>query len=107
MDFGKTLLKICGSLLNQGIHDRKYFIVNIWSLMTIILIPCYSSSILSSLLFQPMKTINNFQELVESNLSLVTGDYSDLYYAHQWPGDDPKLNYIHTKISSRNDEDVS
>lgn len=106
LDFGNIFLKIIGTLLNQGFKDRTKFYLNIWSLMTIVLIPCYSASILSSLLFQPMKTINTFEELVVSNLSLVTGNYSALYYLHQWPGNDPKLLYIHKKISCVDDENV-
>jgi hypothetical protein len=101
---------LIGALLNQGIGKRNEHILNIWSLIGLVLITSFSTQILSSLLFEPMNTVNNFDELIQSNLSLVTGNWSYLYHAHQWArqfGDDEKLIYLHEKMTSFYDWDVS
>ncbi len=101
---------LIGALLNQGIGKGNENILNIWSFIVLVLMISFSTQILSSLLFEPMNTVNNFDELIQSNLSLVTGNWSYLYHAHQWAhqfGDDEKLLYLHEKMTSFYDWDVS
>jgi len=106
IDFVKVIMNISASLLNQGIKIKNDIVINIWCLMSLVLVACFSSHILSSLIFQPFKTINNFEELVQSNLSVITGNWSYLYHAHNWAGKDKKLIFLHEKIMSLYDWDI-
>ena len=100
INFRNIFLRICAKLLNQGFHETEILLINIWSIMAVVLVSYFSSNIRSALIYQPMKTINNFDELIESNLSLMTGSYGYIKHAIQLhPNDSIKLYKMKGRIN--------
>jgi len=86
----------------------RFVVIHIWSMIAMVLVSCFSGSILSSILLQPIKTIENFDQLKQSNLSLITGNWSYLWYSTTNNQTEPKLQYLQNKIHiSFNDWEVS
>jgi len=86
-------------LLNQEHRTKiRLSVIHFWSLIAIVLVSTFSGFILSSILFQPMKTIENFDDLKQSNLSLITGNWSYLWVSTQYNYTEPKLQYLKNKI---------
>ena len=103
IDILNILLKINAKLLNQGFNEKETLLLNIWALMTVVLVSCYSSNIRSSLIYQPMKTINNFEELIKSNISLVTGDIGFISASILQNSNDPMIKKIKNRTTFVND----
>ena len=46
-------------------------LTNVWSLMAFILTVCFSGGVLTSVMFREQKNINTFDEMIDSNLTVL------------------------------------
>ncbi len=77
----KTIFKVSRVLLNQGmLTSSSKFLFTIWSLISFVLISCFSGKIYSSMIERDLKTINNVQEIIESNVTIIINNYTTIYF---------------------------
>jgi len=74
--FGDVLFAIFSKILNQGTNKYNLIAANTWVLIAVILANCFSNQLLSSLLYQQMEKIDSFDDLINTNLTFVTAEYS-------------------------------
>lgn len=78
----KKMFEISRILVNQG--WRRYistnFLMNLWALITVIFISCFSYGILSSLLIRNTKAINTFEELMSSKMQIICFNNSFIFW---------------------------
>lgn len=92
----RLIFEISRIILNQG--SRKYicFLVNLWALISVIFVSCFSGGILSSILVRDMKAINTFEDLISSDVRIIcfnnTFIYYGIKYADNW--NDDKLKWL-------------
>ena len=61
-------------LLNQtmGKISNQKLLTIIWSFMALTITTCFSGGILTSVVFREQKNINSFDEMIDSNLTVLT-----------------------------------
>ena len=66
-------------------HINKFdLITSLWSLMSVILVMFFSSGLISSILKQKIFTIDNYDEMINSNMTLISGNDTYLYHSIKW-----------------------
>jgi len=80
-------------------------LVNLWSFISMILVFCFSGGILSSIVTQGIKTINTFDEMIDSNLTIVSGNWTNIFFSIQYKKD-KKLIDLYPKINFEVDNTV-
>ena len=87
-------------LLNQGINPIRdmSFILCIWCLMAIILTSSFSGLFYSSMIKRNTHSINDFEELIKSNLSIYTTNNTLLYYMVRGNDISPKIRQLKSII---------
>ena len=80
-------------LLNQPLKrvTSESLLTNIWSFMAFIITVCFSGGILRSIVFREQKNINTFDEMIDSNLTVLT--YNNSFV---WSQYDSVRNYKQT-----------
>lgn len=91
----KSSFQMIQILLNQGIRLNNCLLLNLWSLIAVIFISCFSGLILSSLLIMNTKSINTFEELMSSDMRIICFNNTYSYYAINW------ANYSNDEMLSR------
>jgi predicted PurR-regulated permease PerM len=80
LNFEKLLFFIIRYLLNQGKTAKNELLIILWAFVAFIIISCLSAGILSTIVAQEEKTINTFEELIDSNLTIISGNGSLIYW---------------------------
>ncbi len=100
----KTIFKVSRILLNQGIStSSSNFLFTIWSLISVIFISCFSGRIYSSMIKQDLKTINNVQDIIESNVTIIGNNYTTLYYMVKCNDPSPQIRLLEKRIKFENE----
>jgi len=66
--------------------------------MALIICSCFSVGILSSMVTREMKTINTFEELIDSNLSIISANNSYIYWGLTYQKSNIKFRQLEPKI---------
>jgi len=85
-------------LVNQGRTFSSGSLIKLWALMAIIFAVSFSMGIFSSLVTQEFKTIDTFQEMIDSNLTIMSGNNSFVYWGIANPENDKKFLQLKPKI---------
>jgi hypothetical protein len=72
----ELIILVYSYLLNNCQKSSNNLLLTIWAFISIVIISCFSGNILSSIVNQDMTSINSFEELVNSNLTIIGGKYS-------------------------------
>jgi hypothetical protein len=72
----EIIILVFSDLLNNCQKKSDNFLLTVWAFVSLIIITCISGNILSSIVNQDMTSINTFEELSNSNLSIIGGKYS-------------------------------
>ena len=75
-NLAEIMILVFSFLLNNSPRIKDNLLLTIWSLMTLIFIACIHGNILSSLINQDMTTFHSFQEIIDSNISIIGGKWS-------------------------------
>ena len=81
----KVFYNILRHLLNQSMRKelRERLLINIWSLMALTITACFSGGILTSVVFREQKNINSFDEMIDSNLTVLTYNNSWIWSQYE------------------------
>jgi uncharacterized membrane protein len=87
-------------LINQNLEKYNSFITQIWITMAFILAIIFPNLILSSLLLSKSERIDNIDELIKSNLTLVADKYSAITSILQYSDSsiDPRIEIIKKRL---------
>jgi len=103
----ELIILVCSYLLNNNQKTNHNFLLTVWSFVSLIIVFCISGNILSSIVNQDMTKINTFEELDQSNLSIIGGKYSHYQmFDNNVPGLEI-LKKLHKKTEFIDDYDVS
>jgi len=103
----KTIFKVSRVLLNQGmLTSSSKFLFTIWSLISVILISCFSGKIYSSMIKQDLKTINNVKEIIESNVTIISNNYTTIYFMVKYNDPSPEIKLLRERIKFEDRKNV-
>ncbi len=104
--FGDIYFVIFAKLVNQNLEKYNSFITQIWITMAFILAIIFPNLILSSLLLNKAERIDNIDELIKSNLTLVTDKYSAITSILQYsdPSIDPRIGILKERLKKEDYE---
>jgi hypothetical protein len=103
----EIIILVSSYLLNNCQKTSDNFLITVWAFVSLIIITCISGNILSSIVNQDMTSINTFEELLNSNLSIIGGKYSHYQmFDNRVPGLEV-LKKLHNKTEFIDDYDVS
>jgi len=103
----ELIILVFSYLLNNYQKTNHNFLLTVWSFVSLILVLCISGNILSSIVNQDMTTINTFEELDKSNLSIIGGRFSHYQgFNYSLPGMEI-LKKLSQKTEFIDDYDVS
>ena len=93
---------------SKSISSKDNFLTNIWAFMSLILVSCLSSGILSSIVIQDVRHINTIDEIIASNLDIYGYNNSWIYYKYKYNDLDKHMRRImpRLKFMSTNDSDM-
>jgi len=104
----KTIFKVSRILLNQGrLTSSSNFLLTLWSLISVIFISCFSGKIYSSMIKQDLKAINNVQDIIESNLTVICNNYSTIYYMVRHNDPSPEIRLLEKRIKFEDQKHVN
>jgi hypothetical protein len=97
---------IFAKLVNQNLEKYNSFMTQIWITMAFILAIIFPNLILSSLLLNKVERIDNIDELIKSNLTLVTDKYSAVTSIFQYsdPSIDPRIGILKKRLKEEDNE---
>ncbi len=72
-----------------------------------IFVSCFSGGIYTSIVYKDMKTINTYEEMLKSNLTLIGGDNSFLFHSIKWVHRNHYIKFIELKPRVTFEDDVS
>jgi predicted signal transduction protein with EAL and GGDEF domain len=103
----ELIILVFGYLLNNCQKSSNNLLLTIWAFISIVIISCFSGNILSSIVNQDMTSINSFEELVNSNLTIIGGKYAHFEnFDKSWAGLET-LKKLHNRTNFVHDYDVS
>jgi hypothetical protein len=103
----ELIILVCSYLFNNISKTSNNFLLTIWAFTSVILISYFCGDILSSLVNQDLTTINTFEELVQTNISIIGGKYSYFdTFNNSFPGLET-LKLLGERTDFVNDYDVS
>jgi hypothetical protein len=73
----------------------------------VIFVSCFSGGIYTSIVYKDMKTINTYEEMLKSNLTLIGGDNSYLFHSIKWVHHNQYIKFIELKPRVKFVDDVS
>jgi hypothetical protein len=86
------MFKVLRVLLNQGmLISSSKFLFTIRSLISVILISCFSGKIYSSMIERDLKTINNVKEIIGSNETIISKNYTTIYFLIEYNDPSPGI----------------
>jgi hypothetical protein len=103
----EVVLFTCSYLVNCGSNKNETLLINMWSFASMILISIFSGNFLSSLVNQDLKNIESFQELVNSNLTIISGNSSYFQYINKTLSHNNLLTLLNERAIFVNDHNVS
>jgi hypothetical protein len=104
----KTIFKVSRILLNQGIlTSSSNFLFTLWSLISVIFISCFSGRIYSSMIKQDLKTINNVQDIIESNVTVISNNYTTIYFMVKFDDPSPEIRLLQKRIKFEDQTNVN
>ncbi len=103
----EIIILVFSYLLNNCQKTSDNFLLTIWAFVSFIIITCISGNILSSIVNQDMTSINTFEELLNSNLSIIGGKYSHYQMFNYNESGLQILKKLHNKTMFIDDYEVS
>jgi hypothetical protein len=104
--FGDIYFVIFAKLVNQNLEKYNSFITQIWITMAFILAVIFPNLILSSLLLNKVERIDNIDELIKSNLTLVADKHSAIIsiFRDSDPSIDPRIGILKKRLKEEDYE---
>jgi len=106
-DIGDMIFEIIRYLLNQATAKNIYLLTNLWALASVVILSLFSGAIYTSIVNKEMKTINTYEELINSNITLVSGNDSFLYHSIKWVHHNKYSKFIQLKPKVQFEDDFS
>jgi len=99
-NIGNTLFNVSRILLNQGYRysGNSNFLFSMWSLILITLISCFSGNIYSSIINKNIIVINDLNELIKTNLTIVSANHSMIYYMTAYNDPSPQIKLLRHRV---------
>jgi len=96
----KKLSDVSRILLNQGYRysGNSNFLFSMWSLISITLISCFSGKIYSSIINKNIIVINDLNELIKTNLTIISHNHSMIYYMIAYNDPSPQIKLLRNRI---------
>jgi len=101
----RIIFDVSRILLNQGYRysENANFLFTIWSLISIILISCFSGNIYSSIINKNIITINDLNELIKANITIISPNNSMIYYNVAYNDPNPHIQLLNPRIQFAED----
>ncbi len=106
-EIGDAFIETGRYLINQATNKNVSFLTNVWGLVSVIFVSCFSGGIYTSIVYKDMKTINTYEEMLKSNLTLIGGDNSYLFHSIKWVHHNHYIKFIELKPRVKFEDDVS
>jgi hypothetical protein len=104
LNFEKLLFFIIRYLLNQGNSAKNDLLIILWAFVAFLITSCLSAGILSTIVAQEKKTINTFEELIDTNLTIISGNNSFVYWKIKYiDSNDMKFQQLANRIKFMDD----
>jgi hypothetical protein len=104
----KIVFKVSRVSLNQGmLTSSSKFLFTIWSLISFILISCFSGKIYSSMIERDLKTTNNVKETIELNVTIISNNYTTIHFMIKYNVPSPEIKLLKERIKFEDTKNVN